>query len=206
MNKIAVSLAAVLVSPLVAQAQDAFDGPALSYTYLEGGYERRFFDDGDLSDANGFGAGFSVAPLPFLFLTGELHYASPTVSILDSEEDVDFLDARLGAGLNVTILDTLSIYVEGGPAYRQLSSDAWERVSDATMDDVGFYVEPGVRIGIAGRLELYAAGDFSRISDEDILGAKAGLILGLTDNFALTAGATANEQTSSVGVGIRLAW
>ncbi len=174
-----------------------FDGPALDFTYLEGGYEYRSFDSSRLDDADGFGVSFSLAPIPILYLTGDFHYANPEDFIRG--ERIDFIDASLGIGARLTLLDTVSAYVEGGAAYGKLDIPGG-------YDSAGYYVEPGLKIGLFGRVEASIAGEFTQLSGETIFGGKAGLMFGITDHLGITIDGSISEVSDFVGVGLRIVW
>ncbi len=187
--------------PTTSSAQRLFDGPALSFSNLELGYERRFFDEDWLDDANGVHLGFSIAPIPVLYLAGDFRYANAE-EFLTSEEDVDFLDARVGVGARATIAGTVAIYLEGGAAYGKFDPPG----SETGYDGAGFYVEPGVKLGLFGRVEASVAGELTTLEDETFLGAKAGLMFSITDNLGLTFDAGVSEHSDFVGVGLRIDW
>jgi hypothetical protein len=180
-------------------AQEYFEGPALSFTNLEIGYEQRYFAEDDLDTGNGIHAGFSIAPIPFLYFAGDFRYASAADFI--SGDDVDFLDARIGVGGRVNILDTVAVYVEGGAAYGKLGLDG-----DAGYDGTGFYIEPGVKFGILGKIEGSVALEYTSLESEKFLGAKAGLMIGLTDRVGITADVGVSEHSSFAGIGLRISW
>jgi len=183
-----------------ASAQEVFfEGPALSFSKLEVGYEQRYFDLADVDDGNGFHAGFSLAPIPILYVAGDVHYAS--AQSFFEREDVSFIDTNLGLGARVTLLDTLAIYIEGGGAYGKQDGS---RSSD--YDGFGYYVEPGVKLGLFGRVELSVGADFTYLKDETIIGGKAGLMFGLTDHVGVTLDAGVSDHTDFVGLGLRIAW
>lgn len=197
-----IALGAPLWAPQEAGAQRLYDGPALSFSNLELGYERRFFDADRIDDANGFHAGISFAPIPGLYFTGDFHYANAE-EFLTSEEDIDFIDASAGIGLRATLAGALAVYVEGGVAYGKFDRP---ESSDISYDGVGFYVEPGLKIGLFGRVEGSVAAELTVLEDEEWVGAKAGLMIGITDNFGLTVDAGVSEHTDYVGVGMRISW
>jgi len=180
-------------------AQDFFEGPALSFTNLELGYEQRYFD-GDVADnGNGVHAGFSIAPIPFLYFAGDFRYA--TAESFFDKEDVNFLDARIGIGGRIRLADTVAFYVEGGAAYGKL-----DRPDDEGYDGAGFYIEPGLKVGIFGRVEGSVALEYTNLEAETILGAKAGLMIGITDRLGVTLDAGISEHSDFLGIGLRIAW
>jgi len=193
-------LLAVLAPVAGSNAQEhVFGGPALSFSNLEVGYEQRYFDIEGVDDGNGFHAGFSLAPIPILYLAGDFHYSNAEDFLLD--EDIRFIDSKLGLGARVTLLDTLSVYIEGGGAYGEL-----EGRRSYAYDGFGYYVEPGVKVGLFGRVEFSVAGDFTYLEDETILGGKAGLMFGITDNLGLTIDGGLSDHTDYLGIGLRIAW
>jgi len=196
-----IAVLAPLCLPQKAFAQRIFDGPALSFSNLEFGYERRFFDDEWLDDADGFHAGFSIAPIPFLYLAGDIHYAN-SEDFLTKSDDIDFLDARIGVGGRVTVAGTLALYLEGGAAYGKLDRPG----SPEAYDGAGFYVEPGVKLGLFGRVEASVAAEMTVLEDTTLYGAKAGLMFGITDNLGLTLDAGVSEHSDYVGIGLRINW
>lgn len=196
------ALVAPLVLPQRADAQKLYDGPALSFSNLELGYERRFFDADRVDDANGFHAGISFAPIPGLYFAGDFHYANAE-EFLTSGEDIDFIDASAGIGLRATLAGALAVYIEGGVAYGKFDRP---ESSDISYDGAGFYVEPGVKVGLFGRVEGSVAAELTVLEDEEWVGAKAGLMIGLTDHFGITVDAGISEHTDYVGVGMRISW
>ena len=180
-------------------AQEYFEGPALSFTNLEIGYEQRYFAEDNLDTGDGIHAGFSIAPIPFLYFAGDFRYASASDFI--SGDDIDFLDARVGVGGRVNVLDTVAVYVEGGAAYGKLGLGG-----DAGYDGAGFYIEPGVKFGILGRIEGSVALEYTSLESEKFLGAKAGLMIGLTDRVGITGDVGVSEHSSFAGFGLRISW
>jgi hypothetical protein len=198
---VALSLLAPPLLVVEARAQEIWDGPALSYSNLEFGYERRTFDEAGVGDADGFHAGFSFAPIPLLYFAGDFHYANVD-QFLSEIDEIDFIDARAGAGLRVTLLGALSVYAEGGFAYGKYDP----ALSPNSYDSVGFYAEPGLKVGLFGRLEASVAGDFVVLDEETLVGIKGGLMLGITDNFGITIDASASDRTDYLGIGVRFSW
>jgi hypothetical protein len=189
-----------LLSPLEGRAQEMlFEGPALSFSNLEVGYEQRYFDLNGVDDGNGFHAGFSLAPIPILYIAGDFNYSS--AQSIFGDEDISFIDTNLGLGARITLLDTLAVYIEGGGAYGQLDGRP-----SANYDGFGYYIEPGVKLGLFGRVELSVAADFTYLKDETILGGKAGAMIGITDNLGLTLEGGFSDHTDFLGLGLRIAW
>ena len=194
-------LAATPLFDQSAHGQRIYDGPALSFSTLELGWERRSFDDPFLGDADGIHAAFSFAPIPILYFAGDFRYAS-SEDFLRSDEDIDFLDARLGVGARFTLLGFLAPYIEGGAVYGQLDRPG----SRDGYDGVGFYVEPGLKLGLFGRLEASVAGEMTVLDDTTFFGGKAGLMLGITDHFGIGVDAGISEHSDYFGVGVRFSW
>ena len=196
---LAIALSALLPGVRSEAQEMLFEGPALSFSNLEVGYEQRYFDLEGVDDGNGFHAGFSLAPIPILYVAGDFQYS--TAENFFGEDDISFIDTNLGLGARITLLDTLAIYVEGGGAYGKLDGRR-----SAEYDGFGYYVEPGVKLGLFGRLELSVAADFTYIKDETILRGKAGVMLGITDNLGLTFEGGISDHTDFLGLGLRIAW
>ena len=195
------SLFVVIFSAERADAQRIWDGPALSYSNFELEWERRTFGNATLDESDGFHAGISIAPIPLLYFTGDFHYAKVD-QILQEIEEIDFIDARAGAGLRLTLLGAISVYAEGGFAYGQYEP----KFSPDSYDSAGFYVEPGLKVGLFGRLEANVAGDFLVLDDDTLVGLKGGLVLGITDHFGITVDASTNDISDYFGVGVRFSW
>ncbi len=191
---------AVMLPPLEARGQEMlFEGPALSFSNLELGYEQRYFDLEGVDDGNGFHAGFSLAPIPILYVAGDFKYSS--AQSIFNDDDISFIDTKLGLGARVTLLDTLSVYLEGGGAYGKM-----EGRPSAAYDGFGYYIEPGVKLGLFGRVEFSVAADFTYLQSETILGGKAGMMFGITDNLGLTLEGGFSDHTDFLGIGLRIAW
>ena len=184
-----------------AHAQRIWDGPALSFSNVELGYERHFFDEAGLDDADGFHAGISIAPIPLLYFSGDFRYANADQFLSDIDE-VDFIQARAGAGLRATLLGAVAVYTEGGFAYGKFDPIG----SRKSYDGTGFYVEPGLKVGLFGRLEASIAGDFTILDDETLIGLKGGLMLGLTDHLGISVDAGASDHGDYLGIGLRVSW
>ena len=184
-----------------AEAQRIWDGPALSYSNVEFGWERRYFDDASVGDADGFHAGISIAPIPLLYFTGDFRYANVDQFLADIDE-ITFMDARAGAGLRATLLGAVSVYAEGGFAYGKYDP----KFSSNSYDGGGFFVEPGLKVGLFGRVEASVAGDLLVIDDEAMMGLKGGLMIGITDHFGITVDGGINEHSDYFGVGVRFSW
>ncbi|MGI9240408.1 MAG: hypothetical protein ACR2RV_06375 [Verrucomicrobiales bacterium] len=184
------------------KAQRIWDGPALSFSNIELGYERHFFDEPGLDDADGFHVGLSIAPIPLLYFAGDFRYATADQFLADIDE-IDFMHARAGAGLRATLLGAVAVYTEGGFAYGKFDPIG----SKNSYDGSGFYVEPGLKVGLFGRLEASIAGDFTVLDDETIIGLKGGLMLGITDHFGISLDAGTNDHGDDyLGVGVRFSW
>ena len=194
-----------LLAPLLvmgeAKAQRIWDGPALSFNNFDLGYERHFFDEGGVGDADGFHAGFSFAPIPLLYFAGDFQYANAD-QFLAEIDDIDFIHARAGLGLRATLLGAVAVYTEGGIAYGKFDPAG----SRNSYDDVGFYVEPGLKVGLFGRLEANVAADFTVLGSETLIGLKGGLVLGITDHFGITFDAGISDHSDYLGVGVRFSW
>jgi hypothetical protein len=183
-------------------AQSIWDGPALSFSNVELGYERHFFDKPGLDDADGFHLGLSIAPIPLLYFAGDFRYATANQFLADIHE-IDFMQARAGAGLRATLLGALAVYTEGGFAYGKFDPVG----SRNSYDGAGFYVEPGLKLGLFGRLEASIAGDITVLDNETILGLKGGLMLGITDHFGISLDAgTSDHGDDYLGLGVRFNW
>ncbi|MEM9481073.1 MAG: outer membrane beta-barrel protein, partial [Verrucomicrobiota bacterium] len=193
-----VSIVFLFSAGFSAAQERIFDGPGLSYTYFDFGYERRSFDDADLMDGDGGFLEFSFGGIPFIYFTGEMHYSNAE-SFLSGDE-IDFIDADLGVGLRFTALDTISFYIEGGLAYSDFDIDVTE-LDAIARDDLGLYLEPGLKLGLFGRLEVNAALKYRQFEDDALLGGKVGAVIGLTDKLGITLDAGVEEESEYIGIG-----
>ena len=185
----------------VSAQEGIFHGPAVSYTYLDLGYEGRSFDSSKIGDGDGAFLAFSYGEIPFLYFAGEAHWSRAESFI--TGDDIDFVDGNLGLGLRFTALDTLSVYLEGGLAYRELDI---KEVDDFNRDDLGFYLEPGIKLGVIGRLELNAGLRYTQLDDDALLGGRIGGVIGLTRGLGITLDAGVDEDSHYFGVGLRINW
>lgn len=177
-----------------------FGASELSYGYFDLGYFVHDFDAPEISDnANGFAGALSIPLVDSFYVKGMLGFANPET---DDGRDVDYLAWELGAGIGLPIAGIFDLVLEGGLAYRKLEGDSLA----APIDDISYYLLPGVRIGFGGIVELFGGVKFLGVEGADDPALEAKLLLHLTPNVSLFGAATFADEVDQYGAGIRLSF
>lgn len=177
-----------------------FGQSQFSYGYFDLGYFVHAFEAENLDDANGFAGALSIPIVDSLYVRAALGFASPE----DQEnEEIDYLAWSLGGGLGLPIgSSALDLVVEAGIAHRKLEGGAFED----PIDGYGFYVTPGVRLGLGDLVELNGGVTFINVDSDSDVGVDLKALLHLTPSISLFGGATFAEEVDQYGVGLRLSF
>lgn len=159
---IAPMLAASLIAPLAASAQD------LDYSHLQGGFA--FYPGFEGQDFVGIDAKGSFAITDSWFAFGGLKYLT---------DDVDLTAAHLGAGYRFELARGTDVYGGLSLEYQEIES---RLVDPNTLDTVIKASSDDTSLGVRGGLR-------HRLTDEFELGAEARYVLGDLDYFGLTGSA-----------------
>lgn len=177
-----------------------FGESQFSYGYFDLGYFVHSFESEELDDANGFAGALSIPIVDSLYVRAALGFASPE----DQEnEEIDYLAWSLGGGLGLPLGSTgLDLVIETGIAHRKLEGGAFED----PIDGYGFYVTPGVRLGLGDLVELNGGVTFLNVDSDSDVGVDLKALLHLTPSISLFGGASFAEELDQYGVGLRLSF
>ena len=171
-----------------------------NYGYLDASYYWFDFDEDNFDSANGFGAALSLALLDSLYLKAAGSYAETEV---EGGEDADYLDWQAGLGIGLPLMRRLDLVLEGGFAHRSLDVDAIDDFDDLT-DGYGWYVAPGVRVGVNDYIEINGTVRYINVDETDELGIDVNALIHLTPNISLKGGVLFGDDANQYGVGLRL--
>jgi hypothetical protein len=177
-----------------------FGESQFSYGYFDLGYFVHAFDADGLDDANGFAGALSIPLADSLFVKAALGFASPE---FEDGVEVDYIAWNLGGGIGLPIGGgAFDIVIEGGLAHRKLEGGAFED----PIDGYGFYVTPGVRLGLGELVELNGGVTFLNVESDSNVAVEAKALLHLTPNVSLFGSGTFAEEVNQYGVGLRLSF
>lgn len=166
----------------------ADQGP--KWTYVEGGYSRIDFDDIDADgDLVGLGGSLAVTDLFHVFAS----YGHGNVDV-DGPGDVDVDQIAAGAGINYPISDTVDL----------VGQAAWVRAEVGPFEENGVGLFGGVRAMLSPQFELNGGLSYVDIDDSDETSLDLGMVYSFTDMFAVSAGASIGDESTSYGIGLRL--
>ena len=171
-----------------------------NYGYLDGSYYFFDFDEDHFDSASGFGAALAIPLLDSIFLKGAVNYASSDT--LDGD-GVDYLDWQAGVGAGIPLMNRFDLVLEGGLAHRSLEVDGINDFRDLT-DGYGWYVAPGVRVGINDYLEINGTVRYINVQDTDDLGIDIKALLHLTPTISVTGGVIISDDANQYGAGLRI--
>jgi hypothetical protein len=174
-----------------------------TYNLFDFGYERTEYR-GDVGNALGSGDGFETdlmwSPLDYLLLAAEYHYSKPNNI---EKESISTNDLKLGIGGYLPLGTSASLYTHLGGRYLE----AHTNIDDYNADEWGLYVEPGVRINLGEKFEIYGAAEYSRILDVNMVNGKAGGVFFITPGFGVEVfGRFGGDWADQYGAGVRFAW
>ncbi|MBX3705761.1 MAG: hypothetical protein KF911_03925 [Pseudomonadales bacterium] len=105
-------------------------------------------------------------------------------------------------------------YVEGGYSridFDDLDADgdlvgqaAWVRVEVGPFEENGVGLFGGVRAMLSPQFELNGGMGYVDIDDSDETSLDLGMVYNVTDMFAVSAGASIGDESTSYGIGLRL--
>ncbi len=171
-----------------------------NYGYLDASYYFFDFDQDNFDSANGFGGALSIPILDSIFLKGAANYASTDTSDGDG---VDYLDWQAGVGVGIPLMTRFDLVLEGGLAHRSLDVDGINDFGDLT-DGYGWYVAPGVRVGINDYLEINGTVRYINVQDTSDLGIDIKALLHLTPTISVTGGVLFSDDANQYGAGLRI--
>ena len=188
MKRTLAALAIALALPFGAQAAD------LSYSYIEGGWQKFDFDGG--LDGDGWAIGGSAA-------LGENFHMFGSYGQSDVENIIDADVWRLGAGWNTGINANNDLVVRA--SYVEASTDNVPGFGNTSSD--GYEAEVGVRTAFGDRFETYAAAGYIDIESGsgDFYGKLSGQYK-FTPTFGIVAQATLADGGNEYFVGPRLSF
>ena len=172
-----------------------------NYGYLDASYYFFDFDQDHFDGAHGFGGALSIPLLDSIFLKGAANYAASEDEL--SGADVDYLDWQAGVGVGLPLMNRFDLVLEGGLAHRSLEVDAIDGFDDLT-DGYGWYVAPGVRVGINDYIEINGTVRYINVDDTDDLGFDVNALLHLTPSVSLKGGVLFSDDANQYGVGLRI--
>jgi len=174
-----------------------------NYGYLDASYYFFDFDQDNFDSANGFGAALSIPLLDSIFLKGAANYAS---SNTEDQDAVDYLDWQAGVGVGIPLMSRFDLVLEGGLAHRSLEVDGIDGIDDFDdlTDGYGWYVAPGVRVGINDYLEINGTVRYINVQDTSDLGIDIKAMLHLTPTISVTGGVLFSDDANQYGAGLRI--
>ncbi len=177
-----------------------FGESAFSYGFVDLDYRFFSFEDEEIDDSSGFAGAVSVPIVDSFYIAGSL---SVTGTETEDGEDLDYLDWAIGPGVGLPIGYGFDFVIDGGLARQKLEADAFED----PIDGYGWYISPGVRVGISDMFELNGGLTLMNIEDRDAdLGLDFKALLRLTPNVSLSGTATFYEELNEYGLGVRLSF
>ena len=168
---------------------------SFNYGYLDASYYFFDFDRDNFDSANGFGAALSIPLLDSLYLKGAANYAESEHTVTGA--DVDYLDWQAGVGVGLPLMNRFDLIFEGGLAHRSLDVDSIDRFDDLT-DGYGWYVAPGVRVGLNDYIEINGSVRYISIDETDDLGVDVNALI------HLKGGVLFSDDANQYGVGLRI--
>jgi hypothetical protein len=171
-----------------------------NYGYLDASYYWFDFDEDNFDNASGFGAALSIPIADSLYIKGAANYAA---SETESGDDVDYLDWQAGVGIGLPLMRRIDLILEGGLAHRSIEVDGIDDFGDLT-DGYGWYVAPGVRVGINDYVEINGTVRYISVDETDDLGVDINALIHLTQSISLKGGVLFSDDANQYGVGIRI--
>ena len=172
-----------------------------NYGYLDAGYYFFDFDRDNFDSANGFGAALSIPLFDSIYLKGAGNYASSDDS--ETGANVDYLDWQAGVGIGLPLMNRFDLILEGGLAHRSLEVDSLGDFDDLT-DGYGWYVAPGVRVGVNEYIEINGSVRYISVDETDDLGVDINALIHLTPSVSLKGGVLFSDDANQYGVGLRI--
>lgn len=188
-NVMARSVLALLLLALAGAA--AAQSPAFRYSFIEASYSKADYDNLDL-DGDGLGLAASVALSDNFFVFGS--YAGAEVG-----ETADTDGWRAGAGLHLPLSRLMD-------AVAQLTYQSTEVSvpSGGTVDDDGFGVRAGLRVGANEWIELNGGLTYLDLDSGNETLFDAGFLLNLAGGFAVGVGGSWGDEVSAFSLNGRL--
>lgn len=164
----------------------------LSYSYVQGGYERVDLDVGGSVDGDGFNFGGAVQ-------VAENWHILANYSSTDFDFGIDFSQATIGAGYHNPISRNTDWF--GELFFVRAEADGF----GASADDSGIGARLGLRSMISPDFELFGA--ISHIDLDDGVsgtGIGGGFWYTLSGNLAVGLSASFDDDATAYGLGLRL--
>lgn len=172
-----------------------------NYGYLDASYYFFDFDRDNFDSANGFGAALSIPLLDTIYLKGAANYAASEHT--ETGADIDYLDWQAGVGVGLPLMNRFDLILEGGLAHRSLDVDSIDNFDDLT-DGYGWYVAPGVRVGVTEFIEINGTVRYIGVDNTNDLGFDVNALIHLTPNVSLKGGVLFSDDANQYGVGLRI--
>jgi len=185
---------------LLALAAPAMAGD-LSYTYVQGGYQRIDIDDDFIGsiDGDGFGLGFSFEVGENFFIAGSYGTAE-----LDTDAffglTVDYDQTDIGLGYHGAVSDKTDFYGILSWVKAEASISGF-----ASEDDDGYGLTVGLRSMVTDKVELEGHIGYVDLGDSgDGTAVGVGALYAFTPNFAAGATVDFDEDVTTYGIGARV--
>ena len=171
--------------------------PNFKYGYLEAQYKGLSFSEDFFDDRGGYFGEISFGGTGNVYVKANGFYA-PGKS--DDIEDVSYFFASAGPGIALPIGSILDIHFDGGIAYEKFDTELSE-LADGT---IGYYLSPGVRVGLGNNFEVNGALKYRNIDSVGEFSIQLGLHIYINENIVLVGSADFGEEIDTYGVGLRL--
>ncbi len=165
----------------------------LSYSYLQGGYQRVELDDSFFDiEGDGFGIGGS-------FDFGNSVYAFAGYSVADFDFGIDLDELDVGIGYHVGVAENTDFVAS--IAYVRVEAEA---SGFGSVDDSGFGAAIGLRSMVTQRLELSGSLNYVDLDDSgDVTSICGAAWYDVSDVVAIGANLGFGDDTTSYGLGAR---
>ena len=160
-----------------ATAQDGF-----SYSYISGSYSKADYDNLNV-DGDGFGLGVSLAVADNFHVFG-------AYSGLDLDSSVDASGWNAGVGFNTPISELMDVVVRVSFVSVEVDTPF------GTVDDDGFGVGAGLRVGANDWIELNFGVDYVDTDSGNETALGAGFLYNASDNLAIGVSGSWDDDVS----------
>ena len=190
----------LLALTLLALAAPAMAGD-LSYTFVQGGYQRIDFDDDFIGsvDGDGFGLGFSFEVGENFFIAGSYGTAElDTDDILGRTVDYDRTD--VGLGCRGAVADKTDFFGIVSWVKAEASTSGF-----GSQDDDGYGLTVGLRSMVTDKVELEGHLGYVDLGDSgDGTSVGVGALYEFTPTFAVGFDVDFDEDVTTYGIGGRI--
>jgi len=168
----------------------------LSYSYVEGGYQRIDIDDDLVGgiDGDGFGLGFSFEVGENFFVAGQYGQADLDAGI-GFGLSADYDETSLGVGYHTGISDKADFYGILSWVRAEVSVDGF-----GSVDADGYSMTVGMRSYVSDKFELEGHIGYVDLGDDDGTSIGGSAFYDFTDNFAVGALLDFDDDVTTYGV------